>query len=54
MANGQVGTAWVDVKPKVDGNPEAVGKEIGSGILKDATNSSIDKGYEELSKMLIL
>ena len=36
MANGQVGTAWVDVKPKVDGNPEAVGKEIGSGISNGA------------------
>ena len=33
---GEVGNAYVSVIPKVDGNPEAVGKEIGSGISNGA------------------
>lgn len=34
--SGEVGNAWVSVVPKVDGNPDAVGKEIGTGLANGA------------------
>ena len=34
--SGEVGNAYVSVIPKVDGNPDAVGKEIGSGLANGA------------------
>ena len=33
---GEVGNAYVSVVPKVDGNPEAVGSQIGSGLSSGA------------------
>ena len=33
---GEVGNAYVSVVPKVDGNPEAVGSELGEGLSKGA------------------
>ena len=37
--SGEVGNAYVSVIPKVDGNPDAVGKEIGSGLANGAKST---------------
>ena len=48
---GEVGNAYVSVVPKVDGNPEAVGSELGEGLSKGA-KSTFGAGAVALGNML--
>lgn len=48
---GEVGNAYVSVVPKVDGNPEAVGSELGEGLSKGA-KSTFGAGAVALGNIL--